>query len=137
MENKLTIAHLAPYLPYGLKMRFENITGREITLTGIHGGDGFAARISDGRYGYWLDGCGFKPVLRPLSQLTQEIEHNGGRFVPYKKLGWESGDMLISCVKSKTKKDLPYRDAVKLFEWGFDVFSLIPQGLAIEKGSAS
>jgi|GEM_PF-4811952 len=146
---------IAPYLPYGLNILYTDKEGdKELHVMGIHddGGKVRGADEPDGypnfslavcwrpehRFrsnGYFYIQANYKPILRPLSQIIQKINHNGERFVPYKKLGWESGDMLISCVKSKTKKDLPYRDAVKLFEWGFDVFSLIPLGLAIEKGA--
>ena len=75
----------------------------------------------------------YKPILRPLSQLTQEIEHNGESFIPM--------DVLYELFR---KTDLfyfdktnlfrnPYEIIEKLIEWHFDVFGLINDGLAIEK----
>lgn len=71
-ENKatvLTLEHLAPYLPYKLKLLYVDRSIRELL---------------------YLDVSGiipvFKPILRPLSDLTKEIEHNGERFVPIVEL---------------------------------------------------
>lgn len=86
---KLEIKHLAPYLPYGLKIYSGELTNP--TLIGI---------VEDycllSEYEYMtknshktftkpktkqtLKFC--KPLLRPLSDLTKEIEHNGEKFVP-------------------------------------------------------
>lgn len=132
MENKLTISHLAPYLPYGLKMRFENITGREITLTGIHGGDGFAARISDGRYGYWLDGCGFKPILRPLQQFTSINSP------AMSELNCDMDDQIQITELADARRSyysLSWSAMEACFRNHVDVFDLIGKGLAIEKGA--
>jgi hypothetical protein len=69
MKDQLTLEHLAPYLPYGLK---------------ILNGWGDIKKLN---YSYLDDeNNGFinhvKPILRPLSDLTEEIEHNGVKFVP-------------------------------------------------------
>src|SRR5690625_2172998 len=74
----LELKHIAPYLPYGLNVTFEGddyiheVAGLNITERGVelispfeHWG---TARIED---------C--MPILRPLSDLTKEIEHNGVR----------------------------------------------------------
>lgn len=66
---KLELKHLAAYLPYELKMYYE-------TLLGVKR--------------HWILRCGTiseaivyqnKPILRPLSDLTKEIEVNGEKFV--------------------------------------------------------
>jgi len=75
MNDKLTIQELAAYLPY--KVNVSNYDWTEIvevTLFNIH--DAFIA-INNGH---------FRLVLRNLSDLTKEIEHNGERFVPLLKL---------------------------------------------------
>ena len=75
--NKLTIEHLAPYVPYGLKVLVEEY-GIELVV-GIHGNDIITTE----------DNAHFsavKPILRPLSYLTKEIEHNGEKFVPLVEL---------------------------------------------------
>lgn len=72
-----------------------------------------------------------KLVLRNLSDLTKEIEHNGERFVPcdgiyLPKALFEDND------NSNIAAWLTYEDVAKLFEWHIDVFNLIPEGLAID-----
>lgn len=75
--RQLTIEHLAPYLPYGLKVSVNNTEYKmtcddniyHVTLSIIDTIEGLA-----------------KPILGPLSDLTKEIEHNGERFVPIEKL---------------------------------------------------
>ena len=94
--ERLTIKELAPYLPYRLKLYLWN-GGYEKpieypTLIGLHGDS-----IIQSGYRFKSIHCGdeifsrpemsnslsiIKPLLRPFSQLTEEIEHNGERFVP-------------------------------------------------------
>lgn len=72
--EKLELKHLAAYLPYGLTVTKEDwgkivkVDADGTTLN--HAGINYVLRVQA------------KPVLRPLSDLTNEIEHNGERFVP-------------------------------------------------------
>ena len=113
---KLELKHLAGYLPYGLKVKFINGDIEEI--------EGFrnfkkSNVFYKAKYG---NPCStdlpFKPILRPLSDLTQHAFSVWGiskkRF--YKEL--KNGD-------------LPYIILNELYEWHFDVHNLIPNGLAI------
>ena len=131
---KLTIEHLAPYLPYGLRVRYidENNTAILIGITYIgniiHGQLDFNGVL--GLYEF----NDFEPILHPLSDLTKEIEHNGEKFVPIEVLdgyssGWFGGDLVR---KGRDIYETPYASAQKLFEWHFDVFGLIEEGLAID-----
>ena len=87
--NRLELKHLSPYLPYGL--RAINTFKEKVEVLGIQNGNESVSNVlwlfrhSNGDYlkGYLYD-C--KPVLRPLSDLTKEIEVNGERFVPMIKL---------------------------------------------------
>lgn len=71
-------------------------------------------------------------LLRPLSSLTEEIEHNGERFVPIERLRsygfvfneYYEGDFSDWSMWS-------YEVATHLFEWHLDVFGLIDRGLAL------
>lgn len=131
---KLTIEHLAPYLPYGLKMRFENSKGREITLTGITNQGDFGNTITDGHGAMWLESCGFKPLLMPLSDLINsdlikewQKEHDIQYLTDYKNLSLE--------LKGSTRIDIlcyPLEFIIDLFKHHFDVFGLIEAGLAID-----
>lgn len=70
---KLELKHLAGYLPYGLKIRY-------IQRNETH----------DLEHHNIMSICSYqnhlKPILRPLSDLTKEIEVNGEKFVPMEEL---------------------------------------------------
>lgn len=79
--DKLTIEHVAPYLPYELTIQ---------TPFGLRQLKGVDAAIDNAfclvfwndtkRIISWADDC--KLVLRPLSDLTKEIEHKDEKLVP-------------------------------------------------------
>ena len=79
---KIELKHLAPYLPYGLKIRCfrkgEKLFLEDIILTGEI--LDYILSEDANRYNY------HKPILRNLSDLTKEIEHNGEKFVPLYEL---------------------------------------------------
>ena len=142
---KLELKHLAGYLPYGLK--YKDIP---------KGFDGI--RELDIKTFDWCLENG-KPILRPLSDLTKEIEVNGEKFVPYinlaKKYAEMSGyneDIRIyrnKCYCYSKSSEIEFRfngrDFIlngklvnaqyhlflKLHEWHFDIHGLIPE-LAID-----
>jgi len=107
----------------------------------------------------YIENC--KMILRPLSDLTKEIEIDGEKFVPIEVLldkrhgvdrsEREYRDIVIevdnpsqlrACYKLMASKDISiYKSCMdnmdywiiqRLFEWHFDVFGLIEQGLAID-----
>jgi hypothetical protein len=125
---KLELKHLAPYLPYGLKI--QGTTHGEIaelsccTETSVNITDrGFA-------YGMWADIFEIKPILRPLSDLAtnddvfdllyeecQGIDENIDYWCEFE------GDMFNTSIS--------FRASQILIKNHFDVFGLIPTGLAI------
>jgi hypothetical protein len=121
---KLELKHLAPYLPYGLKIKTNNqirtlsigiLTTTENSLSNI------------------IYGIGHKPILRPLSDLTKEVEVNGEKLVPIDKLAIQLFDTETQKIILKGEiNGIPYWVMQKLFEWHFDVFGLIEEGLAID-----
>jgi hypothetical protein len=74
---KLELKHLAPYLPYGLNCELDtNVHSILIGLEKSFSNDSFVGRFDEfGEHNLWQ----FKPILRPLSDLTKEIEVNGER----------------------------------------------------------
>jgi hypothetical protein len=76
--EKLGIKHLAPYLPYGLKgswtetFEIETLIGfcEDEVITNVE-----QFPLKD-----------FKPILRPLSDLTKEIGCNDIKFIPLEEL---------------------------------------------------
>lgn len=156
---KLELKHLSPYLPYGLKVTNRN--GKTARINGINWElDGHSrspvSLMFEGlpkSFGHEnLDNL--KPLLRPLSDLTKEIDMNGERFVPMNRLTEIFGGRDIKfdgkCFyvtretasfeehKTVNKQDVipthfsQYDAFQKLFEWHFDVFGLIENGLAID-----
>ncbi|WP_099368089.1 hypothetical protein [Sphingobacterium sp. 1.A.4] len=136
--ERLTIKELAPYLPYKLQWKFEGsdevheVMGIDITDFGVHlfspYGDYGKCRIDEG-----------KPLLRHLSSLTKEIEHNGEMFVPkdkihnYTKVD-ENGTLYVLVDGTQWQSD-PLRWDYETVNWlislHFDVFGLIDRGLAL------
>lgn len=141
---ELEIKHLAPYLPYDLKVTFE-ADEHEHTLVGlVNWSDEIMVLSPFNDYGRSnIKNC--KPILRPLSDLTKEIMVNGEDFVPYEYCVFVEA-MLVNeyleylCeAKSDLSEDrlLPYSIVQLLFEWRFDVFGLIEKGLAVNINSVS
>lgn len=181
--DKLELKHLAPYLPYELPckvtgsqrsnilMAKENYEYRDkyrkdLVYT-LHGLTGNMASFKEG-----LDPNAIhlspvyleyvKPILRPLSDLTKEIEHNGEKFVPIIKMVAECHYWMDYYNQGKFGEDIksrPYKPIYnvgygdmkfywtincsyipaldfqyiqKLFEWHFDVFGLIEKDLAVD-----
>lgn len=137
--ERLTIKELAPYLPYGLKLYIWN-GGYEKpieypTLIGLHGDS-----IIQSRYRFKSIHCGddifsrpemsnslsiIKPLLRPLSSLTEEIKSKlsqNGRYQLY---------LYIDSGIPNYKLDLFNSDLQILLAEFYDVFGLIDRGLAL------
>lgn len=133
---KLELKHLAPYLPYGLKIKGEKPVSEYdlMTLCDRRG-------LSNITIDTVIDAPAFyKPILRPLSDLTKEIEHNGKKFTPEIELLQLFGDFELNhnprLLNFTLDKWVSWSDLTKftgiLFEWHFDVFGLIENGLAID-----
>jgi len=78
---KLEIKHLAPYLPYGLRVTKDD-WNNSLEL-GIHPQGNFSSNSVDCQYVLRVKA---KPLLHPLSKLTEEIDHNGETFIPAERL---------------------------------------------------
>lgn len=73
---------VAPYLPYGLKFKSDS---EILELIGVQG-NSILLNNNSNIISSMIDELYWKPMLRPLSQLTEEIEINGEMIVPIKKL---------------------------------------------------
>jgi len=155
----LTIEHLAPYAPYRLKAMLGN--GEIAEITGVYWGDKWCR--CDIIVGTQNGSCNIdllKPILRPMSDLTRDIEHNGEIFVPMDRLKttgtslneifWrdkiavasdneghelEYDTEYMSFFSSYKRESRVCRNQYEKFQcllsWHFDVFGLIEKGLAI------
>jgi hypothetical protein len=164
MIKELTIEHWAAYLPYGIKAKISRIGhfnldaefpfpySNEIgTVKAIWVQDnkvGGVLTMGNGRSFDFDELEEITVCVRPLSQLTEVIEHNGERFVP---IDWfEIGDdqnesfeydygniklikTLEVIAKHETWQDcdfLPNGVVRYLHSLHFDTFGLIDSGLA-------
>lgn len=132
--KKLELKHLAAYLPYGLKVQFTPFKNQILDFENI-------------KFVLVSEYC--KPILRPLSDLTNQIDWKGQRFYPIERLlsadeddlnefyltgnlnpHWES---FMKITNSRHLiRGIDYWMIEGMFEWHFDVFGLIEKGLAID-----
>jgi len=159
-KMQLELKHLAPYVQYGLKMTVvdKSFYGYDVMTLCDKGG------LSNISISSVIDEPqDFKPMLRPLYDLTKEIEHNGEKFVPGLKLvdpeNTEWDKMVceeynafpkipdhkkwiqvthkelgqVISINPYNIEHLPYSIFKVLFEWHFDVFGLIDAGIATER----
>lgn len=142
--KKLELKHLAPYLPYGLKMKSDTM---ELPLVGFIG-ELLILNDNSNEVSSMISETFWKPILKPLSDLTKFREfcgksqifmecyfsisaqeetdfYNNGTIPEY----WQIN---INMLTNGDYKHLDYWIIQKLFEWHFDVFGLIPKGLAID-----
>tara|TARA_R110000822_G_scaffold41225_1_gene111947 strand:+ start:117 stop:521 length:405 start_codon:yes stop_codon:yes gene_type:complete len=128
---KLELKHLAPYLPYGLKN--QRAFHKPKVIDGIVGN-----KVYFGDTVLFINQI--EPILRPLSDLTKEIEVDGYKFIPYEDdylsdvmCSYESLELLCEYNGNiSNDSTIPYTIMSLLFQWHFDVFGLIDAGLAID-----
>lgn len=149
MKTQLTLKHLAPYLPYGLKVQYLELDehgmqeGGIANLQGLYCDDDIATFSDCMDYYFGQDNdVEIKPILRPLSDLTKEIEHNGEKFIPMEYIlsmtsrsfaeSTQQEELVTFFIKDVKIKMLAYKYVEKLFEWHFDILGLISEGLAID-----
>lgn len=112
--EKLELKHLAPYLPFKLKtFRLFHFNGEDNVFIETMDSHNFTAMFNDSRK---------KPVLRPLSDLSNDAVAYQIYISDHDKNMLNTGR--FGCITYGLSK--------KLFEWHFDVFGLIPKGLAID-----
>lgn len=73
-------------------------------------------------------------MLYPLSMLTQEIEHNGKKFIPASKMithGFHNSFWYE--LEKFNYRYLYTMDLELLLSWHIDIYNLIPNNLAIDK----
>lgn len=135
----IPLEQLSVYLPYKLmcltpKHQFKYGTQESILMTGLSVDLGELIveflRNDDLELSNTIKW--FKPLLHPLSQLTEEIEIDGERFVPIKRLNELNIDPNCDPVvlNDGTINYDPLKEYQLLFKWHFDIFGLIDKGLA-------
>jgi len=142
---KLELKNLAPYLSYGLRLKYvstrmvDRLSNKDIIQL---------KEINEGYIyinGYRTNNKSYIPILRPLSDLTKEINlHDDFFAIPIEnmtgyKLEGNISDApttvqhLYKCSKGEIEaKFLDYWVITQLLEWHFDIFNLIENNLAID-----
>ena len=131
--KELELKHIAPYLPYGLKAQLiikdKVVETGEIRSVTHHDFATHPTKISI-NYGdaehIWM----FKPILRPLSDLSDE-------YIDSLTNDLDDRGRFRDCVNMKLFKPefLGYYLVQLLLENHFDIFGLIDSGLAIDKNT--
>jgi hypothetical protein len=129
---KLELKHIAPYLPYRLKAK-DLITKEIRTVTLLH----FTYDTKTVGHNHLIyEGLLLSkhlPILRPLSDLTKEIEVNGEKFVPTQEYSYLRFEEISNYKGGQNVMNfIQVREQNILLELHFDVFGLIEQGLAID-----
>lgn len=140
----LELKHLSPYLPYSLKIEHPTMLVGKRKISELKNLGQTNIEISHRLY-VQISNC--KPILRPLSDLTKEIEVMGKKFVPievlnnmlftkHSKLEYYDSELcngaLLFSTNIKGYNILSMNEKVqKILEWHFDIFGLIEKGLAI------
>jgi hypothetical protein len=153
--EKLTLEHLSPYLPYKLEVKIfdDRIKVMNATNSSSTYWVGIGACVK------WSENC--KPILRPLSDLTKEIEYNGEKFVPiieiakkfyprYNDFEFVEYDPVEEIIMLQSRidnspyfqfafnvgsKSISHRLVQELLKLHIDIFGLIEKNLAINKNS--
>lgn len=148
----MELEHIAPYLPYGVHAMVDFCGNRKMMLSGLDSRHDSIDGIMTDVYNYHqrVDFEKVKLILRPLSDLTKSITHNGETFVPIEKLKdyynslpdsfvekllfveWDGQFTLFGLEEDPLEVAMPYSMYQKVFEWHFDVFGLIESGEAID-----
>ena len=130
---ELELKHLTAYLPYNLQIKLGD--GREMEVIAVRNWIGWCVTYKSENGETNIGIKAVKPILRPLSDITKEIEHKGERFIPVRKLITEPDDNLYpeNIDYRVVTNIMGYEKTQKLLEWHFDVFGLIPAGLATER----
>lgn len=135
---KLELKHLTPYLPYRVEIYQPNVDGRNTFTLDVEG-----LRIMEVQ-GFEY----FKPILRPMSSLTKELyyelsgksesysfgfwygKHNGDN--DKREYIYHSGYTSRQYFLCDGYGQFSYKMMDFFFKNHFDVFGLIPAGLATE-----
>lgn len=128
----LELAHVAAYYPYGVKIQHPTTKSHFWTLGHKEQYD----YINIAAVMYMQDyGPSAKLVLHPLSDLTKKNDFKGEKFIPVERVEEIFGYEISLTSKGKVVEPinmLPYCVVRQLIEWHFDIFSLIPAGLAVD-----
>ena len=139
MKDTIKLHEICGYLPYAVKLYHIGYKGKNILDLSIPKGL-YLNTLNSINMLSVIKECPFLfMLLRPLSDLTKEIEHNGKRFVPIVKLlqeyCFDTNEMteqeINEYAESMIEIDMSYMVSQMLMEWHFDIHGLINRNLAL------
>ena len=124
---KLELKHLGPYLPYGLKVVSKR---NRIQKMGVYSGIEYGVSVCD--IGFVLNND-LKPILRPINELTvDDLKRMLGEYVTdFDYSNYKIFILKVNNIFDGQLEPLDYCQTQELFAEHWDLFQLIPQGLAI------
>lgn len=128
-ENKeILIKDLCARLPYGVKVLFENKVFSIDYISAKY--EEIKLDIPDN---YTLDITNVKPYLFPLSSMTRKQLFDVQEIIGKNEIEIEDGFLHII---NSDRNTITYLEILAVFEWfyknHFDIYGLIPMGLAID-----
>lgn len=120
---------LAMSLPYDVK-----VIDKFDCIWTIHPYKDALDKLSDNEhlsYENFIKEEGHRLILRPLSDLTTEIEHKGERFVPINRIKESQYHLFFRGDITSPLEGLQFSEIRKLIEWHFDLFGGIENKEAI------
>lgn len=163
--RKLVFMDIASYLPCDLAYAFVEKKNAvtlypKITNQGFLSVNGNQHNVNNNVLGMFPEERCYKPILRDVSCIGEEIEHNGKVFIPivellkmkhpyndylsrYGEITHEVNPFKIRAlytyrathsisISLNNLLDEPYHIVLKLIEWKFDIGRLIKDGLALD-----
>lgn len=124
---KLELKHLAPYLPYKISAIHPSINVPIL----IYGASDFSIINCVGQPTFKLSEI--KPILRPLVDLGGfKIEHKNRIVDLTNYISKNDIDLILNKVEFTNLFTLPHTVISRLYEFHFDVYGLLYNGLAID-----
>lgn len=134
--DKITINELCHFLPHKLMGTYQL---SHVIKVPEHSDEIREKMLLPDSFQFFLNYC--KPIVYPLSMLTQEITYNGEVIVPYyfieNKYDTTNWAEFLKQLQSDHNwiGHCDWSLMLHLLEWHFDVFNWIGRGLAIDKST--
>lgn len=135
---QLELKHLSAYLPYKLNCVVEGYDNPLPMISAYYDDQNeyecsaALQEVTGNDFGFNPDE--FKPILRPMTDLTKEIQLNSENFIPIEKISPVPNFFNVDFIK-RTPLASSFEVVVKLLELHFDIFGLINEGLAVDINS--
>lgn len=124
---KLELKHLAPYLPYGLKIQGQ--THKEIAVLSCCTATSVNIEGRTFQYGMWADLFDIKPILRPLS----DFENVAAKDLMVKfSTSIDVIQEVWRLIEEKDVDEIKFKAIQMMCENHIDFNNLIEKGLAID-----